>query len=190
MAPDLTEKPARVELFTVGHSNQTWPRFLDLLRQNGIDALADVRRFPSSRSFPHFNRAKLAAALREQGIEYHWLAGLGGRRGPAKTDSPSPNTGLRNSSFRNYADYMLTDEFRRAIDELLSIAASKRTAIMCSEAVFWRCHRRLISDYLLTRGASVQHIFPDGQTRPHALTAGASLRNGRLTYPGQLQLFD
>ena len=121
-----------------------WSGFWPCLPSTSIKVLADIRRFPSSRKFPQFNQANLASALQEAEIEYHWLEALGGRRGK-KTTGSSTNLGLRNESFRNYADYMLTEEFREGIQQLLSVAGRKPTAFMCSESVFWRCHRRLVS---------------------------------------------
>ena len=170
------------QLFTIGHSTHTAERFLELLAVHQIQAVADVRRFPGSRRFPQFGQDALAAALSHSGIDYHWLEVLGGRR---QKDAPgsSQNLGLRNESFRNYADYMLTGEFQRGVEQLLQIAAEKRTAFMCSESVFWRCHRRLISDYLLVAGIAVQHIMPNGDLQPHKLTDGAKVSDGLLTYP-------
>lgn len=182
------------QLFTVGHSTQPLDRFVGLLTQHDIKVLADIRRFPGSRTFPQFNQDNLALTLPAAGIEYHWLAALGGRRGK-KTNGLSNNLGLRNESFRNYADYMLTEEFREGIGELLRVAAKRPTAFMCSESVFWRCHRRLVADYLLVKGIPVQHIMPSGELRPHTLTAGAKVETGELTYPlleeatGQPSLF-
>ena len=180
----------RCELWTIGHSKHPLERFLELLQQHQIAALVDIRRFPGSRTFPQFNQDSLAAALQTAGIEYHWIEPLGGRRSASKLNLPSTNTGLHNASFRHYADYMQTAAFSEGIDELLSIAAAKRTAYMCSESVFWRCHRRLVSDFLLAAGHVVQHIFPNGVVRPHALTAGAVVRGTGVTYPGQQMLFD
>lgn len=180
----------RRELWTIGHSNHPLERFLQLLAQHQIAALVDIRRFPGSRTFPQFNQDSLAEALDGAGIEYYWIESLGGRRAASKSDSPSINTGLHNASFRHYADYMQTAPFREGIDELLSIAAAKRTAYMCSESVFWRCHRRLVSDFLLAAGHSVHHIFPSGEVRPHTLTAGAVVRADGVTYPGQRMLFE
>ncbi|HVS36659.1 MAG TPA: DUF488 domain-containing protein [Gemmataceae bacterium] len=172
------------QLFSIGHSNLPLDRFLGLLAQHRVEALVDIRRFPGSRKYPHWNQAPLAVALQEAGIEYHWIEALGGRRRSKRDAAPSPNLGLRNEGFRNYADYVLTQEFRQAIERLLKIAARKRTTVMCAEAVFWRCHRRLISDFLSANGVAVQHIFPNGQTRPHQLTNGAEIGQGRVTYPG------
>ena len=169
-------------LFTIGHSTHRLDRFLALLTQHGVEALADIRRFPGSKKFPQFNQASLAAALPESGIEYQWIEALGGRRSKKATDA-SKNLGLRNESFRNYADYMFTEDFREGVKQLLAIAEERRTAFMCSESVFWRCHRRLVSDFLLVNGTAVEHIMPSGELRPHRLTQGARYEAGELTYP-------
>jgi uncharacterized protein (DUF488 family) len=168
-------------VFTLGHSTHAIERFCALLAEHDVRALADVRRFPGSRTFPQFNRESLADTLAAAGIEYRWMESLGGRRS-VKSQQPSPNVGLRNASFRNYADYMATAEFRRALDELVRLAQEKPTAYMCSEGLYWRCHRRLISDVLSTRGWTIRHIMPDGKLRPHELTAGVVLENGELVY--------
>jgi uncharacterized protein (DUF488 family) len=169
------------ELFTIGHSTHPLDRFLELLAQHRISVLADVRRFPGSRKFPHFGREALAAALAGVGIEYQWIEALGGRR-PKQVES-SPNLGLRNASFRNYADYMATPEFRSAAGVVFDHARRKQVALMCSEGLYWRCHRRLISDYLAGRGATIQHIMPSGDLRPHAVTEGAQFQGGEVIYP-------
>jgi uncharacterized protein (DUF488 family) len=127
--------------------------------------------------------------LQQAGIEYHWLECLGGRRGKKRDGSSMANLGLHNAGFRNYADYMLTPEFRESVEKLLEIARRKRTALMCAEELFWRCHRRLVSDFLITSGVAVQHIMPTGELRPHALTTGAIIECGRVTYPGEKSLF-
>jgi uncharacterized protein (DUF488 family) len=174
-------------VLTIGHSNHPLDRFLALLAGHGVEALVDIRRFPGSRKHPHFSRDNLAAALPESGVEYHWLEALGGRR--HKQRDESPNVGLENRGFRNYADYMLTDEFRGGVEELLGVARRKRTAIMCAEGLFWQCHRRLVSDFLAASGVTVQHIMPAGELRPHNLTTGAVIESGRVTYPGDRSLF-
>ena len=171
------------QLFSIGHSNQPLDRFLGLLVQHRIEALVDIRRFPGSMKYPHWNQDNLAASLQEAGIEYHWIEALGGRRRSKKAAPPSPNLGLRNESFRNYADYMLTEEFHLAAGKLLEIAAHKRAAMMCAEAVYWRCHRRLVSDFLLANNVTVQHIFPNGEVQPHKLTEGARVEQGEVTCP-------
>lgn len=174
-------------LFTIGHSNHPLDRFLAILAQHEIEALVDIRRFPGSRKHPHFNRDDLAASLKEAGIDYHWLEVLGGRRG--KMEEGTANPGLRNESFRNYADYMLTQEFREGVEALLAIARHKKTAFMCAEGLFWQCHRRLVSDFLLANDVAVHHIMPNGELRPHPLTEGAKIGDGKVTYPGENLLF-
>lgn len=169
-------------LFTIGHSTHPLEGFVSLLDMHGIKVLVDIRRFPGSRKYPHFNRENLIAALPNAGIEYHWLEALGGRRPKMRGDS-SRNLGLRNESFRNYADYMRTAEFRNGVTQLLTRAKGRRTAYMCSESVFWRCHRRLVSDFLFARGIPVQHIMPTGDLRRHTLTEGAKVDGNEVTYP-------
>jgi uncharacterized protein (DUF488 family) len=190
VSPASGKSERSFELLTIGHSSHSLEQFLALLRQHDVQALVDIRRFPGSRTFPHFNRERLAPAVGESGIEYHWLESLGGRRSKRASDTASPNAGLRNASFRHYADYMLTDEFRAGFEQLEQIAAEKRTTIMCSESVFWRCHRRLVSDYVTALGGAVRHIFPNGEVRPHALTAGAKLSDGSVIYPSEPGLFE
>jgi uncharacterized protein (DUF488 family) len=168
-------------LFTIGHSTHPLDGFLKLLGRHGIEALADIRRFPGSRKYPHFNRECLASALPQAGVEYRWFEALGGRR--KKPGDSSRNLGLRNESFRNYADYMTNPEFHEAVGRLRELARQKRTAFMCSEGLFWRCHRRLVSDYLLVQGYEVQHIMPTGELRPHTLTEVARTDGGELSYP-------
>lgn len=172
------------ELFTIGHSTHSLEQFLELLDQHGIELLADIRRFPGSRKYPHFNQDRLETSLQQAGVSYHWIESLGGRR-PKLNGGASKNHGLRNESFRNYADYMATAGFREGIRQLLEDSCQKRTAFMCSESVFWRCHRRLVSDYLLARNIVVQHIMPTGELRPHTLTEGARIENDEVTYPSQ-----
>jgi hypothetical protein len=178
---------SNTNLFTIGHSNHPLERFLALLARHGVEALVDIRRFPGSRKHPHFSRDNLAAALPKAGVDYHWLEALGGRRHGRRDDSP--NRGLGNEGFRNYADYMLSDEFREGVEKLLEIARRKRTAIMCAEGLFWQCHRRLVSDFLVANGVTVQHIMPGGELRPHKLTTGAVIEGERVTYPGEKSLF-
>lgn len=173
-------------ILTIGHSNHPLDRFLALLVQHEVEALVDIRRFPGSRKHPHFHRDNLAAVLPKTGLEYRWFEDLGGRRRKQRDDSP--NLGLENKSFRNYADYMLTNEFRDGVKKLLEIAQEKRTAILCAEGLFWQCHRRLVSDFLVANGVTVQHIMPSGQLRPHPLTRGAVIESGQVTYPGEESL--
>lgn len=168
-------------LFTIGHSTHPLDDFLGRLARHHIEALVDIRRFPGSRKHPHFNRDHLASALPEVGVEYRWFVALGGRR---KGAGGSPrNLGLRNENFRSYADYMATPEFPEAVGCLLKLARARRTAYMCSEGLYWRCHRRLVSDYLLARGITVRHIMPNGELRPHVLTQGARIDDRGLSYP-------
>ncbi|HMC40552.1 MAG TPA: DUF488 domain-containing protein [Acidimicrobiales bacterium] len=169
-----------VDLFTVGHGTLAADRFSALLVSAGVEQLVDVRRAPGSRRQPHFGRAALETWLPEAGVGYRWEARLGGWRRAAPD---SPNAGLRNASFRGYADYMGTAEFRDAFDDLVAGAAKAATVVMCSEAVYWRCHRRLISDAaVLLKGVSVLHLDHGGATRPHRLTEGASREGDQLLY--------
>jgi uncharacterized protein (DUF488 family) len=181
------ERTVPPSVLTIGHSNQSLDRFLALLAQHEVEGLVDIRRFPGSRKHPHFHRDNLASALKKAGVEYHWLEDLGGRR--HKQRDESPNLGLVNEGFRNYADYMLTDEFREGMEKLLELARKKRTAIMCAEGLFWQCHRRLVSDFLVANGVTVQHIMPTGELRTHKLTSGAVIADGQVTYPGERSLF-
>ncbi len=168
-----------LKIWTIGHSTRSLAEFIELLDANEIEALADVRRFPGSRKYPHFNQAELSASLAEDKIEYVLFEQLGGRR---RTSKDSPNTVWRNESFRGYADYMETGEFQEGIEQLLELAGRKRTAIMCSEAVWWRCHRSLISDYLKAAGVSVEHIIGLKKTEIHPFTSPAQIVDGKLFY--------
>jgi uncharacterized protein (DUF488 family) len=174
--------PSKRQIFTIGHSTHSLEQFLSLLTQHRIKALVDIRRFPGSRKFPQFNQDELSSTLQKAGIEYQWLEVLGGRRSKKK-DGSSVNLGLHNPGFRNYADYMLAEEFQSGIDHLMKIAGGKETSLMCAEGLFWRCHRRLVSDFLLARGLTIQHIMPSGELRPHSLTPGAVIENESVTYP-------
>jgi uncharacterized protein (DUF488 family) len=181
--------PKKMTLFTIGHSTHSLERFLGLLALHGIEALADIRRFPGSRKFPQFNQDDLASAMQKAEIEYHWLEGLGGRRGKLRDGSPSVNLGLHNAAFRNYADHMRTEKFEEGVALLLEIVSRKCTALMCAEGLFWRCHRRLVSDCLVANGMTVQHIMPTGELRPHTLMPGAVIDGGKVIYPGEKSLF-
>ena len=172
------------ELWTVGHSTRTQAELLDLLEQNGVRTLVDVRRYPASRRHPQFNREALERSLPQSGMDYVWMPDLGGRRAPRKD---SPNTAWRNAGFRGYADYMETDAFRDAIDALLQRARDRRTAIMCAEQAWQQCHRGLISDYLKVRGVEVTHIVDQGRVEPHPWTAAARIANGKLSYTSAAQ---
>ena len=156
--------------------------FLALLKEFEIRAIVDIRRFPSSKKFPHFNRGNFAEELEQNDIRYSWLESLGGRR-PAMGKEPSPNQALETIAFRNYADYMLTQEFRLGIEDLLGTARGQRTTIMCAEKLFWQCHRRLLSDYLLAQDITAQHILDLRKLQPHRLTAEARLEGDHVLYP-------
>jgi uncharacterized protein (DUF488 family) len=188
---NLQEKAmsAGATIYTIGHSTHPIDRFLTLLKEHEIEALADIRRFPGSRKHPHFGREALARSLVEAGIEYYWLESLGGRRSTKQGRASNENLGLENAAFRAYADYMMTEEFREGIARLLEIAERKRTAIMCAESLYWRCHRRLVSDFLTVKAVTVEHIFPSGKLQPHKMTEGSQIHGGKLSYPGKA-LFD
>jgi uncharacterized protein (DUF488 family) len=172
-----------VPVYTIGHSTRTIPEFAALLGESGIEVVADVRAIPRSRTNPQFNLDVLPVSLEEFGIRYQHFPELGGRRHHPRGAPPSPNTFWRNDSFRNYADYAATDEFEGGFARLRDLAEGERCAIMCSEAVWWRCHRRIISDYLLARGTPVMHIMGPGKTEPATLTPNAhQLSNGSLVY--------
>jgi len=176
-APKLT-------VLTIGHSTRTIEEFLAILAAHGVERLVDVRSIPKSRRVPQFNSDALAASLRGQGIEYLHLKSLGGLR-HAKKDSV--NLGWRNASFRGYADYMATNEFRISLEQLLKLASTKRTAIMCAEAVPWRCHRSLIGDALLARGVNVEDIMSATSRRPHELTPFAKVEGINIVYPAEFE---
>lgn len=168
-------------VWTIGHSNVAWADLLSLLQRHRIEGVADVRRFPASRRHPHFDRDALRAALEEAGIDYRWLEELGGRRGGL--GRASPNLGIESAGFRGYADHMRTQPFRHAFEDLVEMLSERRTAIMCAEALWWRCHRRLLSDLLVHRGTTVHHILPDGRTARHELWNLARPDPDGLTYP-------
>jgi uncharacterized protein (DUF488 family) len=170
-------------VFTIGHSTRSFDEFLALLREAGIECVVDVRRFPMSRRHPQFNAEALAASLAAAGIGYRHVPALGGRRGKRVDGKESPHTLWREESFRNYADYAETEPFRSALDDLLCLAREKRVALMCAEAVWWRCHRRLIADYLLAAGVPVEHILDRGKIERAELTPGAQIgRDGAILY--------
>jgi uncharacterized protein (DUF488 family) len=165
-------------VLTIGHSTRPLGEFIALLREHGVQKVADVRTVPRSRHNPQFNRETLPRDLAASGIAYAHLPGLGGLRRPRRD---SPNTGWRQPGFRGYADYMQTPEFERALGVLVEMAQSERVALMCAEAVPWRCHRSLIADALTVRGVQVEHIMGPGRTQPHRLTPFARLQGTRLT---------
>jgi uncharacterized protein (DUF488 family) len=167
-------------ILTIGHSTRTLEDFIGLLLGNGVTVLVDIRTIGRSRRNPQFNAESLPAALSANGIVFRRLPGLGGLR-HARPDSV--NTGWRNLSFRGYADYMQTIEFASSIDELIALARPSQVAMMCAEAVPWRCHRWLVSDALLVRGVIVEHIIGPGTRRSHHLTSWAKVEDGRIWYP-------
>jgi uncharacterized protein (DUF488 family) len=184
-----------LRLYTVGHSNLAFEPFVSLLKEFRIDLVADIRRYPSSRKFPHFNRPVLCERLAAEGIDYQWLEALGGRLQSGKNQK-SPNIGLKSAGFRNYADYMATEKFRLAVQRLLSVAARSRTAVMCAEKLYWKCHRRILSDYLVSQGVEVIHIIGPGESSSHKLSSYAVATEAGVIYPtpqptdGQMSLFD
>ncbi|OHB75941.1 MAG: hypothetical protein A2Z25_17345 [Planctomycetes bacterium RBG_16_55_9] len=200
---DLPKRPSPVNagsdkkprIYTIGHSTLPFEPFVSLLKEFGIDLVADVRRFPSSRKFPHFNRPVLRERLAAEGIDYLWLEALGGRRHSDKRQA-SANTALKSLGFRNYADYMAMEEFRSAVQKLLSVAVIHRTAIMCAEKLYWKCHRRILSDYLTAQGVEVVHVLDTGKSSIHTLTPDAVVIKTGITYPppksgeAQKSLFD
>ena len=169
-------------LYTIGHSTRTLDELLSALKAHDIQTLVDIRAFPVSRRLPHFNRESLEQSLEQNKIRYVWMKGLGGYR--KKTLDDSPNPALRNQSFRNYADYMLTDEFHESITRLLALASESRTAYMCAERLYFHCHRMLVSDWLVAHGHEVLHIDAEGPPRPHQLTAEAAMVGNQLLYRG------
>ena len=169
-----------VSIWTVGHSNLSGEAFIALLREHGVGAIADVRRHPGSRRLPQFGSAALAQALAANDIAYTWLPALGGRRSRVPD---SVNGGWENASFQGYADHLATEEFATGLEELVTMALGVPTAIMCAEALWWRCHRRLIADVLVTQGFEVLHIMGQGTVARHVLAPPARLQDGVLTYP-------
>jgi uncharacterized protein (DUF488 family) len=193
-----------MRIWTIGHSTRNIDEFISLLEKNGIKLLVDVRSLPGSKRYPQFNKEALAESLNTNGIHYEHFPELGGRR-KAKPDSR--NMAWRNASFRGYADYMETEEFRKGIERLLDLAAQGAAAwaaaelkhdgweavtpcpaaIMCAEAVWWRCHRSLISDYLKARGIEVIHILDANKTEPHPFTSAARIIDGVLSYANETE---
>jgi len=169
-------------IFTIGHSTRTAEEFLALLKAHHIERVVDIRTIPRSRHNPQFNADALRAQLRAAAIGYRHLKALGGLR-HARADSK--NQGWRIASFRGFADYLQTPEFAAGLDRLIELGSAKRTAMLCAEAVPWRCHRSLVADALLVKGIPVEHIVSGNRTRPHALTSFARVRRGRISYPAE-----
>lgn len=172
-----------MKIWTVGHSTRSGEEFTQILKAHEIEVLVDVRTFPSSRRYPQFNRASLESALALQKIRYQHEPRLGGRRTPRPD---SHNSAWRNPQFRGYADHMETEDFKRGLQELLELSADKRVAVMCAEAVWWRCHRSLIADYLKAEGHEVVHLIDEKKTEEHPFTSAARLVDGKLSYRGLL----
>jgi uncharacterized protein (DUF488 family) len=170
-------------IWTVGHSTHSAIDFNEILLAHQIEALVDVRSFPGSRRYPHFNKPELAAQLESLGLLYRHAPELGGRRRPL---SNSKNTAWQNPSFRAYADHMESEEFKKGIETLLQLPQTKRTAVMCAESLWWRCHRSLIADYLKAEGVEVVHILNARKTEKHPYTSAARIVEGRLSYEGLL----
>jgi uncharacterized protein (DUF488 family) len=165
---------------TLGHGTLEAEAFAAIAAEAGITAIVDVRRYPGSRRHPHFSSEAMAAWLPEAGIAYRWLPSLGGRRRP---DPASPNIGLRNEQFRAYADHMASPEFLDGVAEVLALAEQQQVAVMCSESVWWRCHRRLLADHLVALDDTpVEHVFHDGRLQPHPVTPEARVADDRLVY--------
>lgn len=172
-------------LYTVGHSNRDPGPFLDLLEELGIGLVADIRRFPSSRKFPHFNRGELERRLAERGIAYRWVEAMGGRRHGSDVHGQQ---GLSSPAFRSYAEHMNGAEFRQAADGLIEAAAASKVAVMCAEKLFWKCHRLLVSDYLVSQGHRVLHILEPGRIQEHDLSRQLCiLPDGRLEYAAETE---
>jgi uncharacterized protein (DUF488 family) len=169
----------RLRIWTIGHSTRSIEEFIQLLKALDIRALADVRQFPGSRRYPHFNQEQLSSSLAKAGIDYTHFVELGGRRRARKN---SPNTAWRNEAFRGYADYMDTAGFRAGIERLLQLVGEKKTAIMCAEALWWQCHRGLIADHLKAAGHEVIHILGPNKTESHPFTSAARIVDGKLSY--------
>lgn len=170
--------------FTIGHSNRSAEAFTDLLHEAEVGLLVDIRKIPRSRANPQFNEDVLPGTLAAFQISYEHIAALGGLRGKAMTLPADVNGFWTNKSFHNYADYALSASFRAGLDKLLALGRQRRAAIMCSEAVWWRCHRRIVADYLIAEGETVFHIMNPGRIEPARLTAGAVIRpDGTLVYP-------
>jgi uncharacterized protein (DUF488 family) len=184
-APAVTERTPgdelRITVFTIGHSTRPIDTFLRLLTAHAVRCLVDIRTIPKSRHNPQFGRDQLVLALRRARIHYRHMPGLGGLRRPRRD---SANSGWRHAGFRGFADHMQTPAFARSLDRCLALAARERVVLMCAEAVPWRCHRSLIADALLVRGADVREIMSGVRTKPHEMTPFARVRGTDIRYPG------
>lgn len=175
---------SEIPFFTIGHSTRSIAQFVNLLSCGRVELVIDVRTVPRSRHNPQFNEDLLASELSAFGLAYRRMSDLGGLRGRSMDVDPAINGMWENRSFHNYADYALSHTFSAAIDELLSIGALRRSAVMCAEAVWWRCHRRIIADYLIVAGRSVFHLMGEDRIDPAQLTPGAVIDGAKVTYPG------
>jgi uncharacterized protein (DUF488 family) len=175
--------PGPGAVYTIGHSTRTIPEFVDLLRLGEVDMVADIRTVPRSRTNPHYNLDVLPDALAERQIGHVYIAELGGLRGKSKGVPPEVNGFWTNQSFHNYADYALSDSFHIGLAKLLDLSRNRRCAIMCSEAVWWRCHRRIVADYLLAAGAPVFHLMSPARIEPAKLTEAAVPEGNDILYP-------
>lgn len=180
------KNPGEHTIYTIGHSTHTFDEFMNMLQSFNIEVVADIRSLPGSRKFPQFNKENLETSLENNGIKYLHLSDLGGRR---KVKKDSKNNRWRHKAFKGYADYMETREFEAATENLEQIAMKQTIAIMCSEAVWWRCHRSMVSDYLKAKGWKVLHIMSKGKIQEHPYTAPAIVRNGHVSY-SDTELFD
>jgi uncharacterized protein (DUF488 family) len=171
-----------MRVWTIGHSTRSSGELIAVLRSHGIEAVADVRRFPGSGRLPQFSEQALARELPTHDIDYRWIPALGGRR---RSSPDSPNSGWRHAAFRGYADYVATEEFADGLFELMMIAGGLRTAIMCAEILWWRCHRRIIADVLTSLGVRVEHLRDERPGTVHRLDPPARIVDGRLTYPAR-----
>jgi uncharacterized protein (DUF488 family) len=173
----------KLPIFTVGHSTRSIPEFVELLRTGPVDFVVDIRTVPRSRRNPQYNEEVLADELAKYQVGYWRVADLGGLRGRSTTVPPEVNAFWENQSFHNYADYALSSQFGAALGKLLELGSIRRCAIMCAEAVWWRCHRRIVADYLLAQGRTVLHLMAEGRVEPAKLTAAAIIADGKITYP-------
>jgi uncharacterized protein (DUF488 family) len=180
----MGQRSVSLPVFDVGHSTHALDVFVGLLQAHGVECVVDVRRLPGSRRHPHYDGEALSASLAPQGIGYVHLAALGGRRGRSlPAGVPSPNGFWQNASFRRYADYAMGEAFHAGLAQLLELASRRRCTLMCAEVLWWRCHRRIVADYLLAAGRTVCHILGDGRAEPATLTPAARRAGDHLIYP-------
>jgi len=172
-------------VYTIGHSTRSLDEFVEILRDAGVRCVVDVRSIPRSRTNPQYDLDTFPEALARRQIRHRFIAELGGRRSRQKDVDPAVNGFWQNRSFHNYADYALSDAFREGLDELEQLAAATPCAVMCAEAVWWRCHRRIIADYLLADGRTVLHLMGEGRIDPATMTPGADRKGGKIVYPAE-----